>query len=136
MTSKGFRSPAEFLKELFGNPKNARQSGIYKRGGAFDLMLQDPRGGLSDPTPRPLIQWLYTRVESEVDGLINNKKLDSKLRCSKSRKEMQNLSQYRAILEEHCPLIWGLADRIAPPCAPQKNRDYKKLFITFFPRLN
>jgi hypothetical protein len=118
MASKGFRSPAEFLKEFFGNPKcNARQSGIYKRGGGFEdileLMLQDHRGGLSDPAPQPLIRWLYTRVESEVDGLINNKKLDTKLRYSKSQKDMPNLSLFRAIIEEHCPLLWGLANRIA-----------------------
>jgi hypothetical protein len=37
MASQGFRSPADFLKEFFGNPKCKRQSGFYKKGGALKL---------------------------------------------------------------------------------------------------
>jgi hypothetical protein len=118
ITNSGFRSPADFMKEFFGNPKcKARQSGIYKRGGGFDelleMMLQDHRGGQSDPTPEPLTRWLRQKAAQEFDGMINNKKLDSKLRYNKSRGTMQNLSDFRRIIKTHCPLVWGLVNHLA-----------------------
>jgi hypothetical protein len=118
LASKGFRSPADFFKEFFSNPKcNARQSGFYKKGGGFEdvlnMMLEDPRGGGSDQTPEPLTRWLHQRAACEVDSMINNKRLDTKLRYSKARGTMQNLSGFRTIVKKHCPLVWGLANHLA-----------------------
>jgi hypothetical protein len=77
------------------------------------MMLQDQRGGQSDPTPEPLTRWLHQKADRELDRMFNKDELKHKLRYSKARGMVPDLSGFRKILKEHCPLIWGLATRLA-----------------------
>jgi hypothetical protein len=122
MATRGFRSPREFMRELFGNPKcNARQSGFYKQGGGFEdvvgLMLNDKRGGMAKELPEVLRRWVNQRAEKEYDSMINNKELNTKLRYSKARGQEfpspSTLIEFRTIVERHSPLVWGLLSCLA-----------------------
>jgi hypothetical protein len=122
MATKGFRSPREFMRELFGNPKcNARQSGFYKQGGGFEdvvgLMLNDKRGGMAKELPEVLRRWVNQRAEKEYDSMINNKELNTKLRYSKARGQEfpspSTLIEFQTIVEQHSPLVWGLLTCLA-----------------------
>jgi hypothetical protein len=42
-----------------------------------------------------------------AEAIVHNKRLNTKLRYSKSRGTMQNLSVFRRIIKEDCPLMWG-----------------------------